>query len=99
MRLRLQNTVEASVHIINQASVPQGLSSNLTEASEKQKRISKLQLVTDEAEIKKKDYTMNQVKILISTKKNMRLLLETILWRHQSILLIRRQFPKICHHI
>ena len=69
MRLRLQNSVEASVHIINQASVPQGLSSNLTEASEKQKRISKLQLVTDEAEIKTKDYTMNQVKILISTKK------------------------------
>ena len=55
MRLRLQNSVEASVHSINQASVPQGLSSNLTEASEKQKRISKLYLVTDEAEIITKD--------------------------------------------
>ena len=36
------NSVEASVHIINQASVPQGLSSHLTEASEKQKRGTKL---------------------------------------------------------
>ena len=54
MRLRLQNSVEASVHIINQASVPQVISSHLTDASEKQKRISKLQLVTDEAEIKRK---------------------------------------------
>ena len=54
MRLRLQNSVEASVHIKNQASVPQGISSHLTDTSEKQKRISKLQLVTDEAEIKTK---------------------------------------------
>ena len=43
--------MEVSVHI-NQASVPQGLSSYLTEASEKQKRGTKLQLVTNEAEIK-----------------------------------------------
>ena len=43
--------MEASVHI-NQVSVPQGLSSHLAEASEKQKRGTKLQLVTDEAEIK-----------------------------------------------
>ena len=42
--------MEASVHII-QASVPQGLS-HLTEASEKQKCGTKLQLITDEAEIK-----------------------------------------------
>ena len=55
MRLRLQNSVEASVHINNQASVPQGLSLHLTEASEKQKRIPKLQSVTDEAEIITKD--------------------------------------------
>ena len=42
--------MEASVHII-QASVPQGLSSHLTEASKKkQKPGTKLQLVTDEAE-------------------------------------------------
>ena len=41
--------MEASVHII-QASLPQGLSSHLTEASKKQKPGTKLQLVTDEAE-------------------------------------------------
>ena len=29
----------------------------------------------------------------------MRLRLKTTLWRHQSKLLIRRQFPKVCHHI
>ena len=57
MRLRLKTILEASVQIINQASVPQGLSSHLTEASEKQKRRTKLQLVTDEAEIKTKDLT------------------------------------------
>ena len=56
MRLRLQNnSVEASVQIINQESVPQGLSSYLTEASEKQKPGTKLQLVTDETEIQTKD--------------------------------------------
>ena len=49
------NSVEASVQIINQASVPQGLSSHLTEASEKQKPGTKLQLVTDETEIQTKD--------------------------------------------
>ena len=47
--------MEASVHIIIQASVPQGLSSHLTEASEKQKRGTKLQLVTDDTEIQTKD--------------------------------------------
>ena len=48
------NSVEVSVHTINQASVPQSLSSYLTEASEKQKRGTKLQLVTDETEIQTK---------------------------------------------
>ena len=44
MTLRLKNnSVEASVHIINQASVPQGFSSRVTTASEKQKRRSRLQ--------------------------------------------------------
>ena len=42
--------MEASVHIINQASVPQGLSSHLTTAAKK--RRSKLQGVTDETENK-----------------------------------------------
>ena len=37
------NSVETSVHIINQASVPQGFSSRVTTASEKQKRRSRLQ--------------------------------------------------------
>ena len=37
------NSVEASVQIINQASVPQGFSSRVTTASEKQKRRSRLQ--------------------------------------------------------
>ena len=32
------NSVEASVQIINQASVPQGLSSHLTEASKKKQK-------------------------------------------------------------
>ena len=41
--------MEASVQIIP-ASLPQGLSSHLTEASKKQKPGTKLQLVTDEAE-------------------------------------------------
>ena len=42
MRLRKKNnSKEAQVHIINQASVPKGLSSHLTEASEKQKRGTK----------------------------------------------------------
>ena len=45
--------MEASVQIINQASVPQGLSSHLTKASKKQKTGTKLQLVTDEAEKKR----------------------------------------------
>ena len=52
MRLRLDNSVGTSVHIINQASVLQGFSSRVTTASEKQKRGTKLQLVTHEAEIK-----------------------------------------------
>ena len=47
--------MEVSVHIDNQASVPQDLSSYLTTASENQKRRSKLQLVTDETEIKMKE--------------------------------------------
>ena len=47
--------MDASFHIDNQASVPQGLSSHATEASETQKRISRLQLVTNEAGIKTKD--------------------------------------------
>ena len=46
--------MEASVRIINEASVPQGLSSHLFTASKKQKRGSKLNLVRDETEIKKK---------------------------------------------
>ena len=46
--------MEASVRIINEASVPQGLSSYLTTASKKQKRESKLKLERDETEIKKK---------------------------------------------
>ena len=38
MRLRLQNnSVEASVQIINQASVPQGLSSHLTTSAKLKK--------------------------------------------------------------
>ena len=41
--------MEASVHIINQASVPQGLSSHLTTTA-KIKRRSKLQGVTDKTE-------------------------------------------------
>ena len=36
-------SVEALVHIISQASVPQGLSSHIAEASEKQKRGNGLQ--------------------------------------------------------
>ena len=44
--------MEASVHIINQASVPQGLSSHLTTAA-KIKRRSKLQGVTDKTEKKR----------------------------------------------
>ena len=52
----IQNkSMEASVYIINQASVPQGLSSDLTTASKNQKRGSRLQGVIDETEIKTKD--------------------------------------------
>ena len=61
--------MEASVHIIIQASVPQGLSSHLTEASEKQKRGTKLQLVTDEAEIKTKDLTKMSSRTIFHFKK------------------------------
>ena len=46
------NSVEASVRNINEASVPQGLSSYLTTASKKHKRESKLKLERDETEIK-----------------------------------------------
>ena len=61
MRLRLQNSVEASVHIKNQASVPQGISSHLTDYSEKQKRISnyylmKLKLKRNKIELKNKSF-------------------------------------------
>ena len=48
--------MEASVDIINQASVPQGLSSHLTTAA-KIKRRSKLQGVTDKTEKKKRPKT------------------------------------------
>ena len=69
MSLRLKkNSVEASVHIIIQASVPHGLL-HLTEASEKQKRGTKLQLVTDEAEIKTKDLTKMSSRTIFHFKK------------------------------
>ena len=61
--------MEASVQNINQASVPQGLSSHLTEASEKQKPGTKLQLVTDEAEIKTKDLTKMSSRTIFHFKK------------------------------
>ena len=61
--------MEASFQIINQASVPQGLSPHLTKASEKQKRGTKLKLVTDEAEIKTKYLTKMSSRTIFYFKK------------------------------
>ena len=62
MRLRLQNnSVEASVQIINQASVPQGLSSHLTTSAKLKKadlnykeKLIELKLKRNKIELKKK---------------------------------------------